>query len=111
MQHYDIKQTQRNNLKYRNELRQRATKSEIKFKKILDENQIKYIFQKGFLKPFHRIVDFYIPRKKLIIEIDGGYHKEPYYKEKDRIKDAVFLKVRGLKTVRLTNEQVDNYIL
>lgn len=102
-------QLQRNNTKYCKELKTRATPSELKFKKLLDENKIRYIFQKGFFKPFHIIADFYIPNKKLIIEIDGSHHKEPYYKERDRIRDIRFLKERGIKTIRLTNEQISSY--
>lgn len=91
--------------KYKN-----ITGSEIRFGYILCENGIEFMYQKGFFSPFHRIADFYIPNKKLIIEIDGGYHKEPYYQEKDRMKDVAFLKNRGIKTVRLLNEQVDTYM-
>ena len=61
------------------------------------------MFQKGFLKPFHRIVDFYLPQYRLIIEIDGGYHNDT--KDKDDIKGKVWGR---FKTLRILNEDVYN---
>lgn len=58
--------------------------------------------QQGFYTPMYRIADFYLPEHYLIIEIDGSYHDPA----KDRIKDERFLQARGIRTVRLTNEQV-----
>jgi very-short-patch-repair endonuclease len=100
---YKYKLLQRRNNKYRNELKNKATKQELIFKNYLEEKRIKFIFQKGFLKPFHRIVDFYIKRYRLIVEIDGGYHKD--IAEKDKYKDKTW---RRFKTLRILNEQVDN---
>lgn len=100
------KDTQRNNFKYRRQLINRATKEELIFKNWLEKNNIKFMFQKGFLLPFHRIVDFYIPKKKIIIEIDGGYHKNPAENMKDRWKDKRFFEDRGMKTFRIKNEEV-----
>jgi very-short-patch-repair endonuclease len=55
-----------------------------------------------FYTPLFRIADFYLPEMNLIIEIDGSYH-DP---EKGRIKDERFLRDRGIRTLRLTNDQV-----
>lgn len=49
------------------------------------------------------IVDFYCPKLKLIIEIDGEIHA--HQKEYDAMREAV-LKRRGLKIIRLKNEDV-----
>lgn len=95
---------QRNNLKYSKELRKNPTKAESIVRKYLKEKKVKHIFQKGFLIPFHRIVDFYIPKKKIIIEIDGPIHL--LTKDKDTNKDKAFKKHRNFKTIRITNEQV-----
>lgn len=92
------------NYKYKKELAKKATYHEKLFYLLLKHHEQKFIFQKGFLKPFHRIVDFYIPNKKLIIEIDGEYHKDTV--EKDRIKDEMWAK-KGYQTLRITNKQVD----
>jgi very-short-patch-repair endonuclease len=94
---------------YRDEILKKPTKAELIVKEWLDENakdigiKKRVMFQKGFLVPFHRIVDFYIPRENIIIEIDGGYHND--IKEKDARKDFVWL-MRWMKTIRITNEQV-----
>jgi very-short-patch-repair endonuclease len=49
----------------------------------LDSHKIKYEFQKifyirssgGFIKQYY-IADFYIPKKHIIIEVDGKFHKD-----------------------------------
>jgi very-short-patch-repair endonuclease len=81
------------------------THSEVIFKKFLIDNKITFIFQKGFLNPFHRIVDFYVPNGKIIIEIDGGYHKETV--KKDENKDKIWGNI-GYKTIRITNEEINS---
>lgn len=99
------KATQSRNSKYRLQLKKKATKQELIFKEYLGELGIKFIFQKGFLKPFHRIADFYIKKYRLIVEIDGPYHQDTV--EKDFYKDEVWRKLR-FRTLRILNEQVDN---
>jgi len=97
------KEIQRNNSKYRITLIKKATKEELIFKQYLNDNHIKFNFQKGFFKPFHRICDFYIKKYRLIIEIDGGYHKET--KAKDDLKDKLWSR---FKTLRILNEQIND---
>lgn len=101
-----IKKLQKRNSKYVRTLRKNQTMSEKKVAKILDELGIRYIAQKGFFTPFHRIVDFYLPKRSIIIEVDGKYHEET--KEKDRIKDYEFLHKRGFRTLRILNEELEN---
>ena len=91
------------NNKYVHDLRNRATKEEVIVGKWLVGSGIYFIFQKGFFKPFHRIVDFYLPRRG-IVEIDGGYHKTII--DKDNNKDYLWGKYRYMPTLRITNEQV-----
>lgn len=62
--------------------------------------------------PFYRqkpllsyIVDFYSPKAKLVIELDGGQHLDPEYIEKDRKRDRA-LSALGLRVMRFTNLQV-----
>ncbi len=89
-------------------LRRRATPSEKHLINILEESEIEYIFQKGFIKGnYYCIVDFYIPRPyKLCIEVDGGYHLTDEQQKRDERKDK-YLISRRLKILRLKNEQVD----
>ncbi len=49
---------QSRNSKFRLELINRITPTEKIVKDWLEENKIRFMFQKGFLKPFSRIVDF-----------------------------------------------------
>jgi phosphoribosylanthranilate isomerase len=51
------------------------------------------------------IADFYCHKAKLIIEVDGGYHKIPEQYEYDSNRDYE-LEELGLKVLRFTNEQV-----
>ncbi|MDM8000152.1 MAG: endonuclease domain-containing protein [Dehalococcoidia bacterium] len=51
------------------------------------------------------IVDFYCPRAKLVIEIDGGQHYEEAGAKNDAIRDSC-LRAKGLKVFRFSNRQV-----
>ena len=53
------------------------------------------------------ILDFYIPKIRLAIEVDGEIHLEPEVKEKDINKDA-FLNENGISVIHFTNEEVLN---
>lgn len=92
---------------YEIENRHNATESEKKFKAKLQFNNIKYEFQKSFIdKNDWYIADFYLPDYKILVEIDGGYHKENNQKVKDRRKTK-FYKELGYKVLRLKNFQAD----
>jgi len=84
-------------------LRKAATEAELVFQDFLASLGAPYRFQHGFYAPYYRIVDFYLPGHKLAIEIDGPSHQDP---ARDRRMDAWFERVRGIKILRLTNEQV-----
>ncbi len=51
------------------------------------------------------IVDFYIPKKQLVIEIDGIQHLTEEHKEKDQTRDK-FLEGQGLRVLRFPNESI-----
>jgi very-short-patch-repair endonuclease len=82
--------------------KQRATPAENVFCSYLASLGLSYRFRQGFYTPYYRIADFYLPTFNVIIEIDGPCH-DP---EKDRRRDTWFEQVRGIRTLRLTNEQV-----
>lgn len=48
------------------------------------------------------IVDFYCPKAKLVVEINGGQHFEEVNIKRDLIRDN-FLKKLGLRVLRFTN--------
>jgi very-short-patch-repair endonuclease len=83
-------------------LRKAATPAELQMKDFLASLGAPYRFQQGFYTPYYRIVDFYLPTMNLVIEIDGPCHDAA----KDRRRDDWFTRVRGIRIVRLTNEQV-----
>lgn len=51
------------------------------------------------------IVDFYCPKVKLIIELDGSQHYSDEGKEKDKIRDN-YLRANGLKVLRFSDIDV-----
>jgi very-short-patch-repair endonuclease len=51
------------------------------------------------------IVDFYCPKAKLVIELDGGQHYLQTGKEKDKIKDN-YLRGLGLKVLRFSDVDI-----
>jgi very-short-patch-repair endonuclease len=55
------------------------------------------------------IADFYCHEKRLIIEVDGGYHNQPCQAERD-LQRTFELEKLGIKVLRFTNEQVENDI-
>ena len=51
------------------------------------------------------IVDFYCPKTKLVIEIDGGQHYSLEGKEKDRVRDD-YMAGAGITTLRFSDREV-----
>ena len=91
------------------ELRSKATPSEIQMQGILERAGVKNIFQKGFIKgDAFVIVDFYIKRGKVCLEVDGEYHETPEQKSYDAWKDA-YLRSRGFRVIRVKNEEVGRF--
>ena len=92
-------------------LKNAPTSAELLFKGFLEELTIPFRFQKGMItskkKEFVRIVDFYIPRIKMIFEIDGEYHNNTYQQIKDSKREQeIKRKKGGVLFMRFTNQQV-----
>jgi very-short-patch-repair endonuclease len=51
------------------------------------------------------IVDFYSPKAKLIIEIDGSQHLEPAHVAKDQVRDEYLCRL-GLMVLRFNGRQI-----
>lgn len=84
------------------ENRKKPTPAELELKKQLQRWKIKFRSQ----RPFHwYIVDFVIPERRLIIEVDGGYHLTEKQKAYDE-KRTRYLEGLGNKVVRFTNDEV-----
>jgi very-short-patch-repair endonuclease len=84
------------------QLKKQRTPAENEFCRYLASLGLPYRYQQGFYRPYYRIADFYLPDHNLIIEIDGPCHNA----DEDRRRDAWFERVRRIRIVRLTNEQV-----
>ena len=80
---------------------------ECKFVKnlLLPEVLISDITQENKKEFKNQQVDFYLPQAYLVIEIDGSQHKEPNQHILD-IKRDKYLKEHGVKTVRLTTDEI-----
>ena len=53
------------------------------------------------------IADFYCHQKKLVIEIDGGYHEQQ--KEYDVLRTEI-INLIGIRVIRFTNDEVENNV-
>lgn len=75
----------------------------------LKVNFIKFDFQYPIIKGDTFIIcDFFIPKYKLVIELDGAYHDEILQAYKDIERDK-FLISKGYKVIRLWNKDVDTF--
>ncbi len=89
-------------VKYRKQSLEKRTAAElwaqnILFSKFKNENiSIEHIY--GF-----RRFDFFIPKLKTVIEIDGRYHKTIEMRKKDRDNDDYLFRRRGIKVFRVNN--------
>ena len=73
---------------------------------ILSDRKIKEKFLRQ--KPSGRyILDFYCSKLMLAIEIDGISHDKKQYQDKNR---DWYLEIRGIITIRYTNDQVEKEI-
>jgi very-short-patch-repair endonuclease len=92
------------------ELKGKATTSELLFREILEKNNIKFQFQKGFIAGNNFcIADFYLPKpKKIVIEIDGKYHENKSQINRDKNKDEYY-KRRGFKVIHIENDKIIDF--
>jgi very-short-patch-repair endonuclease len=51
------------------------------------------------------IVDFYCPRSKLIIEVDGGQHYQDEGGKRDKVRDD-YMKNVGMRILRVSDREV-----
>ena len=57
-------------------------------------------------KPIGRfVVDFYCPKAKLVIELDGSQHYTEKLQAKDETRDR-YMMTQGLKTLRFSDKEV-----
>ena len=51
------------------------------------------------------VVDFYCPKAKLVIELDGGQHYREGRKAKNEARDR-YMVTQGLKTLRFSDKEI-----
>ncbi len=57
--------------------------------------------------PFgHSIVDFYCHEKHLVVEVDGGIHKQRDIMERDKIRQEI-IELYGVRFYRCTVDEVE----
>ena len=89
----------------RKDLRNHSTSAEATLWNLLKGSQLKGFKFRRQHSIGNYIVDFYCPKKKLAIELDGQVHKE----EEQIIKDiarTTFLNEKGITVIRIENKNV-----
>ena len=99
------------NLKTQKQIRKNLRKQEVEPEKILwwklrDRQLGNYKFRRQFGVDKY-VVDFYCPKLKLVIEIDGATHSTKKEIEYDNFRQK-FLENLGLVVKRYTNNEVKN---
>ena len=91
----------------RRELRKNSTVTErILWDKLRDNQLFDIKFKKQFGVGIY-IIDFYCPKAKLAIEIDGSVHESKDAKEYDKIRDE-YISSLGINTIRFKNDEILN---
>lgn len=85
-------------------LRKDSTTQERKMWSILKNNKLGFKFRRQFNVDNKYIADFICLKKRLIIEIDGGQHNEPFY---DATR-TFYLENHSFIIIRFWNNEVDN---
>jgi len=88
----------------RRELRHKQTKAEEILWESLRNNKIGIKFRRQYSLEGY-VMDFYSPKAKMAIEIDGGQHYEKDGKEYDKVREEIIISA-GVKIMRFTNEEV-----
>lgn len=85
-------------------MRKRFTPAEAILWSVIKSKNLKYKFRRQYSIGRY-VVDFYSPELKLVVEVDGGYHKSQDMKEYDPIRQE-FIESLGLKVLRFSDEEV-----
>ena len=87
------------------QLRKKMTGAETLLWERLNNNRLNGIRFRRQHPIANYIVDFYCHKYKLVIEVDGDYHKSKDQMQYDQKRDAI-LRSLGLSILRFTNNQV-----
>lgn len=90
------------------ENRKNSTAAEDKLWQRLRDNQLgSKARRQHVIKDF--IIDFAFLNEQILVEVDGGYHKEAEQKKYDDLRDS-YLNELGYEILRFSNEEVENKI-
>lgn len=91
------------------DLIKKATQWELSFKSKLESTSFSFVFQHPIVcnKKKLFIIDFYFPKQKLAIELDGAGHYTPDGIKSDKRRTGC-LKREGITVLRIMNREVDN---
>ena len=101
----EVTRTRKSMIEASKELRQRTTIAEELLWEALKEKKLSGLkFYRQM--PIDRfIVDFYCPRLKLAIELDGGIHDDPDQDDHNRLREQM-LSEREIRIIRFRNKEV-----
>lgn len=94
---------------YRKNLRNNGTSAEAFLWKYLLKSQLEGRKFRRQHSIGNYIVDFYCPKEKLIIELDGQYHNRPDVQERDQIRTE-YLEGLGFTVIRFENKMVFDHL-
>jgi len=91
--------------KYSQELRKNMTDAERLLWSKLRGKQVKnfQFYRQRIIGNY--IVDFYCPKSKLIIEVDGGQHYQEEGDRRDKVRDD-YMKNLGMRILRVSDREV-----
>ena len=90
------------------EFRKKPTKSEkIMWSALRRKDFLGYKFRRQHVIDGY-ILDFYCPKLKLAVEIDGGIHQRQIQADKER---QAIIETDGIKFFRINSEEVENSIV
>ena len=92
---------------FRKELRNNLTPAEAVMWKALQKKQLEGRKFRRQHSIGNYIVDFYCPKEKLIVELDGAGHFTPEGSDQDEKRDA-YMSNLGIKVIRFENRDVFN---
>jgi very-short-patch-repair endonuclease len=95
--------------KRRQELRRNMTQSENILWSKIRRKQIEGLRFRRQYSVDAFVIDFYCPEVRLAIEIDGESHTRPEMQEYDAEREEI-IKQYGISFVRITNDEVNNYL-
>lgn len=88
------------------EMRKQATASERLLWNALRRRRLGvHVRRQHPLPPY--VVDFYCHARRLVIEVDGGYHRTAEQRSLDAARDAELARLYGVRVVRIAAELVE----